>query len=312
MTLGAQKTEEGKLFIPVKYDENHHGLIDEYNTSCNSKGQKITSYKIYFPKTRKTNKIRIILSRDIEEEIITEKESYLGVDVNIKHNLFYTSEDYDIDYDRKMFNGYVNFLKKLDKKRLNKRKYKQGNKLSKKDQNTFNHWKVRIKDMLKRKSRELIDHALENNLDHIVMEDLQLMGKMFSRSDEFEGFKYSRLMRLLNLSDLKNIVSSIANKHGVQVTFVQPHYTSKACTCGCIDTDNRKTQEMFSCVECGLTEGADLHSSKMIKDRLQSVNLMNKLLKNKNGLYSPKKLKKESISNILYDHYTKIFSEKTV
>ncbi len=305
ITLGAQKTENGKLFIPVKYDENHHSSINDYNTSSNASGQKIISYKVCFPMNKKkTNNVRIILSRDVEEEIINGKESYLGVDVNIKHNLFYTSEDYDIDYDRKMFNGYVTFLKRMDKKRLNKRKYNQGNKLSKRDQITFNRWRVRIKDMLKRKSRALVDHALENNLDHIIMEDLQLMGKMFSRSLEFKGFKYSRLIRLLNLSDLKNIVSSIANKHGIQVTFVQPHYTSKSCTCGCIDTDNRKTQEMFSCVECGHTEGADLHSSKMIKDRVQSFNLRNKLLKSKDGIFTPKKLKKDSIKDILYDHYS--------
>ncbi len=305
VTLGAQKTGDGKLFIPVKYDEDYHGLIEEYNTSCNTRGVKTVSYKICFPESRKkTNKIRIILTRDVEEKIVIGKESYLGVDVNIKHNLFYTSADYDIDYDRKMFNGYVTFLKKIDKKLLNKRKYSQDKKLSKIDQLTFDRWKVRIKDMLKRKSRALVDHALENNLDHIIMEDLQLMGKMFSRSLEFEGFKYSRLIRLLNLTDLKNIVSSIANKHGIQITFVQPHYTSKGCACGCIDTDNRKTQEMFSCVECGHTEGTDLHSSKMIKDRVQSINLRNKLLKSKDGIFTPKKLKKDSIKDILYDHYS--------
>ena len=138
------------------------------------------------------------------------------------------------------------------------------------------------------------------------MEDLQLMGKMFSRSDEFEGFKYSRLIRLLNLCDLKNIVTSISSKHNIQVTFVQAHYTSKACKCGCISSSNRKTQETFSCVECGHTEGADLHSSKMIKDRMLSSELRKKLLNFKNGLYSPKKMNKDSIKSILYDHYTRL------
>lgn len=118
------------------------------------------------------------------------------------------------------------------------------------------------------------------------------------------------MIRLLNLSDLKNILHSIGNKNDVQVTFVQPHYTSQTCTCGNITRDNRKTQEMFSCVDCGRELNADINSALNIESRMSCDNLRDKLLLEKDGIFKPKKLGKNTIKNILYDYYTS--GDKTV
>ena len=48
----------------------------------------------------------------------------------------------------------------------------------------------------------------------------------------------------------------------------------------------------------------------MIKDRIVSVILSKKLLKQKDGVFTPKKLNKDSIKSILYDHYSNIITEK--
>jgi len=304
ITIGAQKTVDGKIHIPVKFSDKHHGKVSEYETKPDKIGCITTPYIVSFPAN---GSIRIVLTKDCPNESIIDKHNYMGVDVNIKHNLFSTCNGTDIDYDRIIFNDYIKFLKKLDKKKLNKEKYKQGRDLSRNDQIKFDKWIVRVKDMLKRKSNELVKEAIKQNKDHIVMEDLQQMGKLYSRSKEFEGFKYSRLIRLLNLTDLKNIVTSIANKHGLQVSFVQPHYTSQTCNeCGCIDRSNRVTQETFSCVDCGSCGNADTHSAINIRDRLESFKLRSSLLNMKNGLYSPKILKKDTIKFILYNHYSSI------
>ena len=135
------------------------------------------------------------------------------------------------------------------------------------------------------------------------MEELELMGKSYARSEDFLGFKYSRLIRLLNLADLKHIVTSIANKHGLQVTFVQAHYTSQTCTCGCITSQNRLIQEEFKCISCGCTEDADTHSAKNIEGRLRVDVLRRRLLNFSNGLYSTKRMKKDTIKNILVECY---------
>jgi IS605 OrfB family transposase len=296
ISLSGQNREKGKLYIPIKYSRKHHGNLKDYYKTFNSKGQRVISYKISFYKKR----IRIILTRLGIDETVKNKSNYYGVDVNVKHNLFSDKYGNFIDYDRDIFNDYISFLKRMDEKK----KRKDSNILSKKDNIKFNNFKVIIKDMLKRKCNALVKQAISLNKNHIVMEDLQHMAKSFARNNEFEGFKYSRLIRLLNLADLKNIVKSIANKHNIQVTFVQPHYTSKACDqCGHIHDDNRKTQENFECVSCGNKANADTHSAKMIEDRLHLDVLRKSLLVLKDGLYSPNKLKKEAIKNILVECY---------
>lgn len=301
ITIGAQNTEDGKLHIPVKFSEDHHGKIDEYSKNINGKGQKVISYRICFSNKKR---VRVILTKDSKYEEVINKNNYLGVDVNVKHNIFSTSQGDFIDYDRRLFNDYVKFLKKLDIKHENKLKYRQDTSLSNKDNIKKDKWKIRIQDMLKRKSNELIKYAKMAKKDHLVLEDLELMGKSFSRNSEFEGFKYSRLIRLLNLADLKNILHSIGNKNEVQVTFVQPHYTSQTCTCGNITKSNRKTQEMFSCVDCGRELNADINSALNIESRMSCDFLRDKLLSCTDGIFKPKKLRKNTIKNILYDYYT--------
>lgn len=296
ISLSGQNREKGKLHIPIKYSRKHHGDLKDFYKDYNKKGQRVICYKVYFEKKR----VRIILSRLGKDDVVVGKTEYYGVDVNVKHNLFSDKYGNFIDYERDLFNDYVKYLSKLDEKK----KRKDSNKLSNKDIFVYNKWKTRIKDMLKRKSNILVKQALNQGKDHIVMEDLQHMGRSFSRNDEFNGFKYSRLIRLLNLTDLKNIVKSIANKNNLQVTFIQPHYTSKSCdNCGHIHDENRVTQEIFECKACGNTSNADTHSAKMIEDRLYLDVLRKSLLTYKDGLYYPKKLSKDSIKDILVECY---------
>jgi IS605 OrfB family transposase len=311
ISLSGQNTDDGKIHIPVKYSRKHHGnLKDYYKEPCiksNGQQQRQISYEIQF---NKKNEIRIVLAKLSKDETVRYKRNYYGIDVNVKHNLFADKYENNINYDRKLFSDYIKFLKELDTKKEKRDKQnkllgiKSGIKLSNKDVIRYNKWKTRVKDMLKRKCNTLVKQCISLGYNHIVMEDLQHMGKSFSKNDEFDGFKYSRLIRLLNLTDLKNIIKSIANKYNIQVTFIQPHYTSKGCdNCGHIDDNNRKIQEKFECVSCGHKANADTHSAKMIEDRLLVDVLRESLLDFKDGLYTPKKLKKETIKNILTECY---------
>jgi putative transposase len=48
---------------------------------------------------------------------------------------------------------------------------------------------------------------------------------------------------------------------------VPPQNTSRRCPeCGKVSADNRKTQERFSCVECGFTANADFVAAVNIKE----------------------------------------------
>jgi hypothetical protein len=296
ISLSGQPVKGGKIHIPVKYSDKHHGNIKHYHKQPNVKNQINNSYTIVFY----DDKIRIILSRKKQINNVVGKTDYYGIDVNVKHNLFCDKHGDTIDYDRNIFNGYVKYLKKLD----NKLSRKGNNKLSIKDQKVKNKWSVRIDNMLKTRVNTLVKQAMSKGNNHIVMEDLTHMGKSFSRNDEFDGFKYSRLVRLLNLGNLKNIAYSIGYKHNIQVTFIQAAYTSKGCDgCGHIHDNNRVTQEEFKCVNCGLTANADAHSAKMIEDRLSVDVLRQSLLTEKNSVYTPKKLDRSTIKNILEECY---------
>jgi putative transposase len=52
---------------------------------------------------------------------------------------------------------------------------------------------------------------------------------------------------------------------GGEVLSVNPAYTSQTCSiCGHVAKENRQTQVLFSCVECGHTENADLNAARNI------------------------------------------------
>ena len=296
ISLSGQNTEDGKIHIPTKYSRKFHGDLNRYYKEPNKKNQRNISYKICFEE----DKIRIILTLNKYINPVKYKDDYYGIDVNVKHNLFADKYGNTIDYDRDLFDDYVKFLKELDEKKSRKEK---NSKLSKDDQKKLNSLKNKITDMLKRKSSMLVKQTKELGKNHLVLEDLGNFGKSFAKSDEFEGFKYSRLVKLLNLSSIKDIIKSIGDKNNIQVTFVHSYYTSQSCSCGCITRENRKVQEEFECISCGLRANADTHSASMIEERMFLDVLRDSLMTNKNGLYSPKKLSKSKIKNILEECY---------
>ena len=227
----------------------------------------------------------------------------MGVDLNIKNNLFATSDkNIEIDYDRKMLNDYVKFLKKLD----NREKDEQGKtkKLGKKRNKIYQKWQVRIQNMIIEKIVELVKNAKKRGYYHLVLEDLELLGKLRSDNLEF-SINNGRLIRLLNLSSIKNRIINIAYKYGVNISFIHPEYTSQTCNkCGCISRKNRQTQENFKCIKCDFSENADFNSAVNIKNRILLDVLKDKLLTINNfSEFRNKNLKKEIIKFTLENYY---------
>jgi transposase len=288
ITLGAQGENKEVLEIPSKHAKKYHGELKAYQKGAN------TSYSIVF---RDDKPVKIALAIDAKETYATDKLKAIGADVNVKHNLFALSTGDVLDYDRKEFNEFVNFSRRLDEKKK-RVKLAHGNKpqpLSKRDQRFLTNWQLRIKSSLKKKCSELVHQIKAEGKDHLVIEDLGTFGVSYIKSEEFEGFKYSRLVRMLNLSDLKNMFQSICNKNDVQLTLVQSHYTSQTCSnCGHVSRDNRQCQEKFICVNCGHSLNADHNAALNIFNRFDSNVLRRELLyQDKLGQYRPKVLKKE-------------------
>jgi len=105
-------------------------------------------------------------------------------------------------------------------------------------------------------SRALIDYAVKNNCGTIQMEDLTGVTE-----------EAGRFLKNWTYFDLQSKIKYKADEVGIKVVKIKPQYTSQRCSkCGFIDTNNRKIQSEFRCMnpECGFTENADYNASQNI------------------------------------------------
>ena len=295
------------LQVPVVFSKSYHGNIRDYSHDKNK--QNNTSYTVVFDRDKDNHKrVRFVISLDDDRIIPENNLDFLGIDVNVKHNLFALPNDVTIDYDRKFIDDYVKFLNYLDKKK--ETKFKLGlskeeiSTLSKKDKYIYDKIQSKLLDMLKRKINLLVKFAIKNNKNHLVFEDLKLFSKSFAKNEEFSGINYGRLSKLLHLNDLKNLVLSIAHKHGLSVSIVQPEFTSQECPdCHYIDKLNRKTQEVFKCMQCSYEANADSNSAVNIENRVQQDVLAGETLTRNNvGEFRPKKFSHKRLKEIILSY----------
>ncbi len=294
-----QKTDT--IVIPTSFSKDYHGSMKEYKRDK-------PSYLICFDQEHK--RVRLILAVDGERSVFIGGKDVVGVDVNIKHNLFATSERETVKFDKKLMSGFVNFLKSVDAKRERKSKNsgltkEQKSSLGRETQKHMNRWTRKMDAELQKCSVEMVDQVQDKSKNHIGMEELSVFGKMFSRSDEYEGFKYSRLCSILNLSSLSDTVKGIAYKRGISFSLLPAQYSSQKCNdCKSIDRANRLTQEQFCCVSCGHKDNADFSSGNNLKEILcEDVLRTELLIKNEFGELIPRKLSKWKIKDILTSSY---------
>jgi len=266
-----------KLSIPTKFNKKYHQEKSNYHRDLTKK-QNSQSYQIKII-DEKRKSVRITYLIDDYYEVPDENSDILGVDINVKHNLFST-ELGEIDFDRELLNKYVKFLQKIDN-----RKSKE---LSKRRASDYKKWRVKIKNQIKEKMSDLIKLAKENDRNHLILEDLSLIGKLRSKS-EF-SVNYGRLFRLLGLSSIKNELQIMCRNQNISISFVQPEFSSQTChKCGHISKENRKSQEEFCCVLCNYKDNADQNSSKNLQYRITSDVLRKSLLDcNEFNEYTPK------------------------
>ena len=277
-----------KLTIPVKYSKDFHKDMKRYTNGTD------TSYTLCFDEN---NRIRIILSYEGERDIPDNKTNFIGIDVNSKHNLMQCSNGESIDYDRKLVETLSNELLKVDSLKSNKDYV-----IGKRKAHKIKHLTNELRSTIRYEISSLCKKLKSINIDHAVLEDLNgFEDKCFCKDEN--GLNYNRRIKLLKLSSIKDEFEHIARKYGIAVSLVHSCYTSQQCLmCGCIDKNNRKTQEEFECIECGYKSNADLNASRNILKRVVSTVLRNKLLKNSklgNGTFEPKLLNRHRVKEVL-------------
>jgi transposase len=297
---------KGKIIIPVKYNSSYHGDLKDFDKS-DKKGYHKISHLVCFEK----DVMRFVFWKDcIDKSIPTKKTNILGVDINLKNNLFTTSSNHKICYEEELLSSYFKFLTSLDKKRAYCKNNNLPFKYSQKERVGHKRWSTRITDMMERKCSALIKYCKENSFDHLVLESLDLRNRITSRSETHSNFTYSRLIHILHIVGIKEIITRLSHKNDIQITFVQPQYTSICCNkCYTISNQNRKAQETFVCVECGNKTNADFNAALNIKDRVDVDVLRNSLLSDSNDGYLLKIKSNDEIYRIIHEH--KSFLTKT-
>lgn len=279
-----------KLSIPVKYSKHYHGLITDYH-----KDNPDVEYMVVFDK----NKIKVNICKDGQRFIPENKTQYIGIDVNVKHNLLTLSNGINFDYNRNLLNDLSNELIKIDNLKKDKRYI-----IGKKKQRMVDSIRNKIRKSNEQLCSDVCKYLNSINKNHIVMENLDNgFGKSFIRDKNNNNINFNRIVKELNLSSLKDMVEHVSRKYDIAVSTIHSSYTSKCCSkCGCIDDGNRLSQEEFKCVECGYENNADVNAAINIENRVSSTVLRSSLLKQRklgNGSFEPKVLKREKVKEIL-------------
>ena len=291
---------ERKSFdIPVKFNKDYHGSMHDYE-----KENPDYEYTIVFNERKK--QVSVMLTKKDERYIPDAGDNIVGIDVNVKHNMFTLSDGTTYDYDRELVKAFSEVSKRVDELKSADKDYKVGKR---------RQWKVdvirhKIREAEKQEIARMCKELQEQGVTHIVMENLNgKFGKSYIKDKCNGELNFNRIVGALRISTLKDEVEHIARKYGIVVSTVHASYTSKMCpVCGCIEDENRPTQEEFSCIECGHEENADVNAAVNIRNRVAVTVLRDKLLKRlDNGAYEPRKLKRERVKEVLLSFRRSLF-----
>ena len=216
--------------------------------------------------------------------------------------MFACSDGKTFDFNRTRMANLAKLLTRIDSKKRGTTKEEKA-KVTEFYQDRIDKWQRRYKAEMAELSSELTKHMVANGFNHIVMEELKQMGRMFSKEENTE-LKYSRIARIIHINSLDQVVASICSKKKLQFSNVHASYTSQECPCcGWVSRGNRTCQEKFVCEECSYAENADIKSAKTIKKRVASDVHRNKLIAidEKSGWFKPKPMSNKKIKDFLLD-----------
>jgi putative transposase len=281
------------IYVPLAYNHSYHkkfkyhDLEKEHYVSLSPKG--------------KLN-IGLVNSKKVDYYFNPQGKK-VACDLNVRDN-FLTYFDGNIvreyDYDRKYVNQFVKELQKLDKlpkeEKHNEENQKKLEKLIR-----INTWY--FKNLI---STILVDFK-NQNVNEIVLEDLDLSktSASYIKNEEFK-IKYSRLIRMLRLSKIKDWFVEQARKHGIAVHLTNPAFSSQECSeCHYIHKKNRN-KDLFFCLNCGHKEHSDYNSTKTLYNRTEgnvSLSLHNSEIFFGFTVLRPKTMNHSNIQKVIHRIY---------
>lgn len=276
------------IHVPLSFNSKYHQDINNFNLNS-----------IHTVRLNSKNNIDIALTYEDDKEYfkpltkdsLINKEQLCGIDLNVASNFctiaFHDSE-IAIDYNRKYIDEVVNKLKSFEGKG-----FKQ---LTQNEQRKFNKLLLGVEFHFKSLISKILNDLINKGITDIVLEDLNLSQcKASFIKDETLNIKYSKLIRLLRLSSVKDWFKEQANNKGIRVHLTTPSYTSKTCSnCKCVEHTVRQGRS-FNCSFCGHIDDADKNACKNIRNRIFEEVLRFDFHDLKKGQYVPKKMKRETV-----------------
>ena len=284
--------------IPVKFSKGYHGAMSDYAKKSND-----YEYVVSFDEWRKQVKVNLVKDGERYIPTVTDNDKTVGIDVNVKHNLFSLSDGTTYDYDRGLVSDYCRLKRHIDSLKSQNPDYLIGKRRQRKLDT--------LRSKMLKSEQQLISTMCKNlmlgGVRHIVMENLDNgFGKSYVKDEKLDGINFNDIVHFLGISSLKQEIEHIGRNYDIAVSTVHSNYTSKMCPiCGCIDDGNRLTQEDFRCVECGHEDNADHNAAVNIKHRVSVTVLRERLLKRLgNGAYEPKRMPKDKVKDVLLSYRT--------
>ncbi len=113
-----------------------------------------------------------------------------------------------------------------------------------------------VEDYLHRISKAIVQEAIVHGCDTIAFEELTDIRDRMPRAKKFHAWAFRRLY---------DYVAYKAEAEGIEVTQIDPAYTSQRCSqCGTTLRENRPSQAEFCCQKCGYEANADYNAAKNI------------------------------------------------
>jgi IS605 OrfB family transposase len=294
------------LSIPVKLHSKYHKNLHEFSNG------RDTSYIIQINR----KEIRVILTRDGDRyfpDVSVNEHEITGCDVNVKHNMVITDNGYEIQHEHKLVKAVLDHEKRTDELKLAAKKIGETYTLGKRRKAKSDMLSGKYIDYIEREAAKCCKTLYSQGKRHVVFEDLQgCWGKTYASSTLYD-VNHNRLTKAMHIASVKDVFMRIAPKYGIAVSLVNPAYTSQTCPeCGCVDQDNRLTQEEFECIECGYKNNADKVGALNTGHRIANAVLRDELSvlnKNKTG-FEPTKMKYKDVKSVLLKCRTIVWNPK--
>lgn len=234
-------TLEGRQMVPFVCGDHQKAYLPNIN------GQADLVYRdgMFF----------LLQTADAQEAEMKKASDFLGVDLGIKNIA--------VDSDGEAFSGgLVNGLRTRHAQ-LRARLQQKGT--------------TSAKRLLKKRRRK--EKRFTRNVNHVISKKLVAKAQGTSVGIALEDLKgireritvrksQRRIQHSWGFSQLRLFVEYKAQRVGIPVVSVDPRNTSRTCPnpeCRCVDKKNRKSQAVFTCVQCGFSGHADHIAAENIR-----------------------------------------------